>query len=147
MPDSRNPLPGLGFVLRALFVIATLVFAARTAHADEPARVRVRLHARPRSDAGATYVEINVAGTEAPIRLVRRVPGACIVDAAANESSLVRVSCDGDVRFEVRRESDAVLVRRSVIDTEQTDASDGWIVIARAAIARNVALQIDAPAN
>jgi hypothetical protein len=156
MFESHRSYRAIGFLLRASLAIATFVLAARTAHADEAARVRVRLHTRPRSDAGATYVEITVAGTDAPIRLVRRVAGACSVESTSEPASLVRVVCDGDVRFDVRRDSDAVLVRRSVNgaaipspspssrgdgDTRQDD----WMVIARASLARRTPLEVDAP--
>ena len=138
-PRFSIPAP-VATMLRLTLAITTFLLAARTAHADDPAHVRVRLH--PRAD-GATFVDIAVTGTESPIRLVRRVAGTCVLDEQLADGAVAAITCDGGVRFEVRRERSDVTVRRT---TPEPDATDPWTVMARTTITRDAALVLDAPA-
>lgn len=123
--------------LRGAFALGVFVLAARDAGATDPAMVRVLLHRRGDDATPVTYVDIAVQGTEAPIRLLRRVEGTCAVSTTDPAPVLVRVECGPDVRFEVARVRGEVVVRRSA--PAESDAGDpsGWMVIARAVLPPN----------
>jgi hypothetical protein len=124
----------LGLTAALLFLVA-----GRLAHATEPARVHVVLHTRGAANAPVTFVDISVQGTDAPIRIVRRVEGACTVAPDGGEGALALVSCASApaIRFEVSREGDVIFVRReSPADADAGASPDERViqVIARATL-------------
>lgn len=128
--------------VRGLFAIGVLTLAAASAHATEPAMVRVRLHTREEAHASVTFVDIAVQGTEAPIRLLRRVEGSCAVASVDVAPALVRVECASSLRFEVAHERGEIVVRRTA--PADSDASvDGMIIIARAVLPPHTAVLLE----
>ena len=137
----------VGPMARGIFVVTLLLLGADLARAEVPTVIRVVLHDRGPTDPGATYVDISVRGTVAPIRLVRRVAGTCAVVPSANPAELlVSVECtvsNESVRFIVAHVDDEVVVRRSVASSGATpdaggdmgvDAGEEMPVIARATL-------------
>jgi hypothetical protein len=120
-------------------LVPAALLVAASAFASHDATVHVVLHPHATDGAAATFVDIDVHGTEVPIRLVRRVDGTCSVNPAAppDAAVFVRVTCDapeGAVTFEVARDGDALVVRRSAPASGDASAN-GPQVIARAALA------------
>jgi hypothetical protein len=134
MAFETHPFTALGPLFRGSLALLTLVLAAGPAAAVDPATVRVRLHHRGDDVSPVTFVDIAVQGTDAPIRLMRRIEGTCALRREAVAPVLVRVECSPSVQFEVARNRDEVVVRRTVAPEAVARGSDGWMVIARAVL-------------
>ncbi len=126
--------------VRGTLALAVLVLAARDARATDPAIVRVQLHRRGDDAAPVTYVDIAVQGTEAPIRLLRRVEGTCTLSAEPYPA-LVRIDCGPDIRFDVSRLRSEVIVRRTAPPDSDAGDANGWMIIARAVLPPNTDVQ------
>lgn len=122
-----------------------LVLVARDVAATDPAAVRVHLHRRGDDASVVTYVDIAVQGAETPIRVIRRVDGTCTVFAVDSSPSLVRIDCGPAVRFEVVHARMEVIVRRTAPPDSDAGDPEGWMVIARARLARNTAVVLADP--
>jgi hypothetical protein len=92
-----------------------------------------------------TFVDISVRGTEAPIRLVRRVEGSCAVQPDGDGgAALVRVECASapSVRFEIARERNEIVVRRES-EAGADAGAVGFQVIARAVVPAGADVRVE----
>ncbi len=101
-------------LLVAALLAASVTLRAASSRADSPVTVRVQFHPRR----GATFVDIDIRGTEVPIRLVRRIAGTCVLRADGLDPEVhTQIDCDdrtdGAVTFQVTLHRRELLVRRS----------------------------------